>query len=166
MASIKCSEIFSRFYTKVEAYDILALSDEIRNEYLCGYLHSSISKPYTDRLFSSITITDPYYDEGVFVDGDLTYELKNKIDDSKDTEFVSELFGIGVALAWSEGKANSEVNMRQLIGTSAEKFYSQSAHSSGVQSIRDNLELAQRNLIRDRGAAYNAYLKNLKKSDS
>lgn len=166
MAVIKCGEIFSRFYTKVEAFDLLALDDKIRNEYLCSYLHTSASKPYTDRLFSSIAITDPYFNEDEFVDGDVTYELKNKIDDSKDTEFVTELFGIGIALAWSEGKANSEVNLRQLVGTSSEKFYSQSAHLSGVQNVRDKLELAQRDLIRDRGTVYNKYLKNLKKKES
>lgn len=56
---INTTDIFSRFYQKVEAYELFELTNNIQNEFLCGYLHSASSKPNIKRPFSSIATTDP-----------------------------------------------------------------------------------------------------------
>lgn len=162
MASISFQEIYSRFFTKVEAYDLFdeGISDEARNELLCSYVHSAIGKPYVSRLFSSLDIDDPFTVDGDLVDGLINYELKTTADDFSDKEFVSELLGYGMALSWIEPKVVSLVNIAQMIGTNDEKWFSQATHLKELQELRDSLLSAQRGIIRDRGYVFNSRLKD------
>lgn len=65
-------DIYSRFYLKVEDYKIAGLDQDIANEILKGYLQSTISKPFTRRLFSSIS-----YDFDV---GEIEYTMMDSLD--------------------------------------------------------------------------------------
>lgn len=162
MASISFQEIYSRFFSKVEAYDLFdeGISDEARNELLCAWVHSAIGKPYVSRLFSSLDVDDPLSVDGDLIDGAINYELNNKISEFADNEFIAELLGYGMALAWVEPKVASLTNIVQFFGTNDEKFYNQANHLSELRNLRDDFVSAQRGLIRDRGYVSNSYLRS------
>lgn len=161
MLSISYEEIFSRFYTKVEAYDLMTLYNDVtmQNVTLCSWLHSAISAPYVYRLFSTITL--PKEDNIVELsdnDNVIEFELNHSIDDYSDKNFIIEILSYGIALAWIEPKVNSLTNISQMFGSSAEKWYSQSMHLNEIRNLRDDLYNKQRSLIRDRGYSSNDYL--------
>lgn len=160
MASISFQEIYSRFFSKVEAYDLFdeGISDEARNELLCAWVHSAIGKPYVSRLFSSLDIDDPLSVDGDLIDGQINYELKHTVDDFSDEEFLIELLAYGMALSWIEPKIASLTNIALLVGTSDERWLSQATHLKELQELRDSLLSAQRGIIRDRGYVSNNYL--------
>ena len=166
-SQINYKEIYSQFFLKIEGYDIFDenISDEYREQLLCSWLHSSIGKPYVNRLFSTVTLTDPYQDEDpeigeiIDMDGIIEYELKNKIDEGfNDKQFIIEVLAYGMALCWLEPKVYSLTNIAQFFGTSDEKFYAQQTHLSELRNLRDDLINHQRSLIRDRGYANNTYI--------
>lgn len=161
---IKLSEIFSRFYSKVEANDLFfdGMSEDIRLGFLCEYLHTAASEPYVTRLFASLSIVDSYVEGEEVIDGTLEYDLKRYMDKSEtkslDKEFVIEVFAMGMGLAWVDSKTKSLTNIEQMVGTSNEKYYSQAAHLAGITDLKKDLYIEQRALIRDRGAVGNKYL--------
>ena len=172
-SQIYYKEVYSQFFLKIEGYDIFDknISDEYREALLCSWLHSSIGKPYVNRLFSTVTLSDPYQDEDpdtgeiIDMDGIIEYELKNKIDeDFGDKQFVIEVLAYGMALCWLEPKIYSLTNIAQFFGTSDEKYYSQQSHLSELRNLRDDLINHQRSLIRDRGYSNNSYINGTSRS--
>jgi len=172
-SQIYYKEVYSQFFLKIEGYDIFDknISDEYREALLCSWLHSSIGKPYVNRLFSTVTLSDPYQDEDpdtgelIDVDGMIEYELNNVIDeDFGDKQFVIEVLAYGMALCWLEPKIYSLTNIAQFFGTSDEKFYAQQTHLSELRNLRDDLINHQRSLIRDRGYSNNSYINGTSRS--
>lgn len=150
MASIEYDDIFSRFYTKVEAYDLLKLSRTNVSEMLISWLHSATFNPYVRRLFKSASLDD---DEEVF-----TYEMQYSIDEEADNEFVIEVLAYGIVYEWINPRVNSTSNLRQMFGSSDEKWYSQASHLAELRGVRDEANARLRSLIRDRGYTNNTYL--------
>ena len=172
-SQIYYKEVYSQFFLKIEGYDIFDknISDEYREALLCSWLHSSIGKPYVNRLFSTVTLSDPYQDEDpdtgelIDVDGMIEYELNSVIDeDFGDKQFVIEVLAYGMALCWLEPKIYSLTNIAQFFGTSDEKYYSQQSHLSELRNLRDDLINHQRSLIRDRGYSNNSYINGTSRS--
>lgn len=161
MLSISYEEIFSRFYTKVEAYDLMNLFKDVKmqNVILCSWLHSALSAPYVFRLFSTIVIPEEDNIEDLSdKNNKIEFELNYSINDYSDKNFIIEVLSYGIALAWIEPKVNSLVNISQMFGSSAEKWYAQANHLSEIRALRDDLNIKQRSLIRDRGYSNNDYL--------
>lgn len=170
MTSISYAEIYSSFVMKIEGYDLFspAMSEDMRNEFLSSFLHSTLSRDYVMRLFSSITDTPPYdevipatdeeEEHTVHHDGVIEYELNYELGEFQDKLFVQNILGTGMALAWLEPKINSIRNISQMIGTSDEKFYAQANHLSQLLVLKEDLTAELRGLIRDRGYAHNTYL--------
>ncbi len=159
MASMTYEEVYSRFFTKVEAYDLLSERmdiDNVREEFMCNWLHSAIYNPYIRKQFSSIEMDD--------IESSFEYTLRYSIDDSADKDFILEVLSYGMMFAWVEPKVNSITNIVQTFGTSDEKFYSQAAHLSELRALRDDMDRKVRSLIRDRGYLNNAYLDGKAKS--
>lgn len=150
MTSLNYNEVFSIFYSRVEAYDFLSLKNDEVNEFLCSWIRSVISKPYIRRLFTSISI-----DDEIQV---LSYELKYSVDEDSDRYFVTEILGLGIAIQWLEPKINSTMNIAQMFGSKEEKFFSQSQHLKELRDLKESLHHEQRSMIRDRGYAWNSYL--------
>lgn len=172
-SQIYYKEVYSQFFLKIEGYDIFDknISDEYREALLCSWLHSSIGKPYVNRLFLTVTLSDPYQDEDpdtgelIDVDGMIEYELNNVIDeDFGDKQFVTEVLAYGMALCWLEPKIYSLTNIAQMFSTSDERFFSQSSHLSELRNLRDDLINHQRSLIRDRGYSNNSYINGTSRS--
>ena len=161
MLSISYEEIFSRFYTKVEAYDLMNLFKDVKlqNAILCSWLHSALSAPYVFRLFSTITLPEEDDIEDLSnIDNKIEFELNYSVSDYSDKNFIIEVLSYGIALAWTEPKVNSLVNISQMFGSSAEKWYAQANHLAEIRALRDDLIIKQRSLIRDRGYSNNDYL--------
>lgn len=152
MTSIQYDEIFSRFYTKVEAFDFLyeTMTSEMMAEHLLIWLHSAISYPYIRKLFKSIEIDD----ENMI----LTYELNYSIDEYSDQEFIIEILACGIVYNWIEPKVKSITNIYQNFTSSEQKFYSQSNHLSELRELCSDADARIRSLIRDRGFFNNLYL--------
>lgn len=169
MSSISFSEVYSNFFTKVEGYDLfdLHLSPELRNDFLCSWLHSAVGDSYVMSLFSSISVIDPEVitivnDEGQEVqenkDGIIEYELKYTNNDIADQHFVQEVLGYSMALAWVTPKVNSLVNLQMLVADGQTKWYSQSNHLTALETVKTNLESRRDHLISMRSSTSNTYL--------
>lgn len=165
MPSITYDEVFSRFFTKVEAYDIFSenLDINMQTELLCSWLHSAASDVYFRRLFDTFIITDEDIideesGEVLYYAKTISYQMKKEIDSFIDTDFVLEVLAYGMALAWIEPKVNSILNISQMFGSNDEKFYAQSNHVAQLRSMRDDIMIKKRNMIRDRGYIWNDYL--------
>lgn len=150
MASLNYEKIYSRLFTKIEAYDFIDLSEEMLNEFLCNWVHSAAANPYVRRLFSAFSLDDEIQA--------MSYEMKYSIDELSDEEFVIEIFTLGTAIAWLEPKINSITNIAQMFGSKDEKFYSQSQHLSELRDLLGDFKKQQRRMIADRGYAWNSYL--------
>lgn len=152
MASLNYDNVYSRFFTKVEAFDFIYedLTEEMMAEFMSTWLHSAVAYPYIRRLFSTVSLDD---EEKIF-----EYELRYQIDEFSDTEFVTEVLAYGMMYCWLEPKVRSITNIVQTFTSTEQKFYSQSNHLSELRALLSDSELKIRALIRDRGYMYNTYL--------
>lgn len=150
MASLKFEKIYSRFFSKIQAYDFLELSEDQLTAFLSDWLRSAFSKPYVRRLFNSF-VADEEIQE-------FTYEIKYSVDEYADEDFIVEIFSLGMIMEWLEPKINNILNISQMFGSKEEKFYSQSNHLNELRLLRDNVYKKQRRMIADRGYAWNSYL--------
>jgi len=150
MTSLDYNKIYSRLFSKIEAYDFIDLSEETLNEFLCNWVHSAAANPYVRRLFSSLTFDDELEQ--------LSYEMKYVVDEFADEEFTIEILTLGTAIAWLEPKINSITNINQFFGSKDEKWFSQASHLSELRGLLSDFKKQQRRMIADRGYAWNSYL--------
>ena len=150
MASLDYNKIYSRLFSKIEAYDFLELPEDELNDFLCNWIHSASANPYVRRLFNSFNLDDEILT--------ISYEMKYSVDEFSDEEFITEILTFGVVVAWLEPKINSINNIAQMFGSKEEKFYSQSQHLSELRNLVNNAKKQQRRMIADRGYAWNSYL--------
>ena len=150
MASLDYNKIYSRLFSKIEAYDFLELPEDELNDFLCNWIHSASANPYVRRLFKSFNLDDEILT--------ISYEMKYSVDEFSDEEFITEILTFGVVVAWLEPKVNSINNIAQMFGSKEEKFYSQSQHISELRNLVNDAKKQQRRMIADRGYAWNSYL--------
>lgn len=150
MTSLQFVKIYSRLFSKIEAYDFIELSEDMLNEFLCNWIHSASANPYVRRLFKTFSLDDEIQE--------ITYEMKYSVDEFADSEFVTEILTLGVVVAWLEPKINSINNIAQIFGSKEEKFFSQSQHISELRALVNDSKKQQRRMITDRGYAWNTYL--------
>ena len=151
MVLVNFDDIYSRFYSKVEALDVVTLIEEDARDMMCEWLKSVKSHPKVRRLFSSINLNDTF--------SECTFTLKNPIDDDSDADFITELFAVGIAWKWSEPKYFSALNTMQFFGGKEEKFYSQANHMSALNELYLKGEENLIKTIRDYGYINNSYLR-------
>lgn len=158
MSTIAYNEIYSSFFRKVEAYDLLRddLEDSQKNDLLHEWLIQAVSDPYVRRLFNSLEIVDENIDDGIT--DSVVYEIAESVDNTSDRYFVIEILAYGIMIAWLSPKLNSLINIVQFIGTADEKYYSQAAHLQQLRALYEDVENRQRKLIRDRGYIWNEYV--------
>jgi len=152
MASLDYEDVTSRFYAKVEAFDFIYenISDETMDDFIFEWIRSSIAYPYIRRLFKTVDVDD---DRGI-----ITYDLRYKLDDYSDQEFVIELLASAMVRAWVKPKVFSITNILQYMGTSDGRFYSQAMHLSELRALLEDTEKEIRGMIRDRGYLNNSYI--------
>lgn len=150
MTSLSYQNFNSRFFSKVQAYDILDLTEIQLTGFMTNWLHSAFSKPYIRRLFSSFLMDDEIQE--------VQFEMKYVVDTNTDADFIYELISMGMIIEWLEPKINSILNISQMYGSKEEKFYAQANHLSQLQALKDSLYQSQRRMIADRGYAWNTYI--------
>ena len=150
MTSLNYDKIYSRLFSKIEAYDFIELPEDDLNDFLCNWIHSASANPYVRRLFKTFSLDDEVLE--------ISYEMKYSVDEFSDEEFITEIFALGVIVAWLEPKVNSINNIAQMFGSKEEKFYSQSQHISELRGLVNDSVKKQRRMIADRGYAWNTYL--------
>ena len=150
MTSLSYQNFNSRFFSKVQAYDILDLTEIQLTGFMTNWLHSAFSKPYIRRLFSSFIMDDEIQE--------VQFEMKYVVDEFSDIDFIYEIISIGMIIEWLEPKINSVQNIMQMYGSKEEKFYAQANHLNQLQSLKDSLYQSQRRMIADRGYAWNKYI--------
>ena len=135
-------DVFSRFYLRVEDYNIVGLDEEIVNEMLYGYLKSVISKPFVRRLFSSITVDDDVEE--------IEYTMRESWGSDADQDFVEELLSMGMIVEWLNPRYNSMQNTSQFFSNSDAKFFSQANHMTELKAMLEKAQNDLRKYIRDR----------------
>lgn len=150
MASLNYSDIFSGFYRKAEAYDLIDVPSLQGEELMKGWLHSAVNTSFIRRLFASLTIDDDTEE--------MVFELSSPTTDDADIGFVSELLSTALVIQWLEPKINSTLNVLQVFGSNEEKYYSQSNHLAQLQDLSKSLKNEVRQAIADRTITTNSYL--------
>ncbi len=150
MTSLTYDVIYSRLFSKIEAYDFIELPEDELNDFMCNWIHSASANPYVRRLFKSFSLDDEIQE--------IFYEMKYPIDEFSDNEFIVEILSLGMVVSWLEPKVNSINNIAQMFGSKDEKFYSQSQHISELRGLVKDSKKQQRRMIADRGYAWNTYL--------
>lgn len=150
MTSIKYNKIYSRLFTKIEAYDFIKLPEDALNEFLCDWIHSASANPNVRKLFSALTLDDELQN--------LSYEIKYSVDESSDAEFIIEIISMGMAIAWLEPKVESFKTIAQTYASKEEKYYSEAQHISELRGLLKDLQSRQRRMITDRSGIWNTYL--------
>lgn len=143
-------DIYSRFYLRVEDYNIVGLEKKLVENMMNGWMKSVLSKPYVRRLFATLD-----NDEDV---EEIEYELKFSVSDEEDQDFVEELIATGMTVEWLRPKYNSTLLTSQFFSNSEQKFFSQANHMTELKDMYHRAENDLRKLIRDRGYINNQYL--------
>ncbi len=138
-------DIYSRFYLSVQDYDIVNLDEDVVDEMLMGYLKAVLSDIYVRRLYSKLS-----FDSDV---GELTYTLREPVDDDFDKEYTEELISKGMIIKWLQPRYDSVLNTSQFFGNSEQKFFAQSNHMAQLKEMLTKAQLDFRRFIRDRGYA-------------
>lgn len=145
-------EIYSRFYQRVEDYNIVGLKENLVREMMFGWVKSVLSLPYVRRLFDTLVI-----DEDI---EEIDYTMKFPVSDDEDKDFFDELVALGMVVEWLKPKYNSTLNTSQYFSNSEQKWYSQANHMAELREMYRIAKLELRKFIRDRGYINNSYIES------
>lgn len=151
MLSIEFDVIYERFLSQTQAYDLLTLQEDDARQKLEAWLKSVKSSPRVRKMFTSCTV--------IAETETIECELKNKVDDESDTEFVVEMLGLGLIWKWVSEQYNSVLLTKQYLGSGQKKFYSQSAHMKEMHDMFKQAKSEFFGFIRDHGTYNNSYIK-------
>lgn len=158
MTSVTFDEIYSRFYTKAEAFDIIGADEPIVGEMMQEWLRSALFYPHIQKLFSQFEIVTELDDDTGEEKPGITFTMAYPINESYDREFVIDVLSYGMVYGWVQPKVTSITNVTQFFGETDSKFYSQATHLSELRALRNDIEAKIRGMIRDRGFFKNDYL--------
>lgn len=152
MPSICYKQVYERFFTKVQAYDLAFynMANDLAQQVMCSYLHASIYYPMIRKLFNTVALDD--------TEETITYEMVYTVDEDSDAQFLLDLLGAEMAVKWVAPKVSNLTTISQFFGTSESKYFSQAAHLEQLMALKESLENHVRSLIADRGAENNTYL--------
>ena len=143
-------DIYSRFFLRVEDYNIVGLDTNLVNEMMNGWMKSVLSQPYIRRLFDTLT-----FDEDI---EQIEYTMKYPISEDEYKDFVEELIALGMVAEWVSPKYHSTLLTSQFYSNSEQKYYSQANHMTELKDMYHRAKNDVRKLIRDRGYINNVYI--------
>lgn len=151
MVSITFEAIYSRFLSKVEAYELIEMLEADAYDTMEEWLKSVCAIPRLRKMFKLCSM-----DSKVRT---IDCELKNSQgNDEADVELIIELMGLGIAWKWVTPRYLSTLNAAQMISGKEVKFFSQSSHLAELSNMYKNTKEEFYNTIRDYGVLYNSYL--------
>lgn len=142
--------IFSRFRGKVTDYDFLSYSDADLQTIQTDMLKAACAKPRVRQIFRTYGFDEDFQE--------LTFELRNPVDDFSDAEYVTELLALGMAIEWYQPKIDDILYGAPMIGGKEEKKLIDS-RKENIQRL-DSMKVEQAKMIRDYGYMYNSYIKD------
>lgn len=144
-------EIYSKFLGLIESYEILSLDRSDAYAQMGEWMQKVVNMPKVRKLFTSISL-----------DGDVmevTYELRNSIDEAYDRGFVENLLANGMVIGWLEPRMESERLIRQFFSGKEVKNFAQSQQiTSVIELYKEARKVVDKDYIRDHG--YSALLIN------
>lgn len=149
MISCSYATIFSRFHGKITDPKLASLDENDLLEYENEWLHTAMGNAYLMDIFNSFDADDDIQE--------MTFELKNPVNDFSDKEYVIRLFSLAMTINWLEPQVNSILYTAPMIGGKEEKKLLD-GHSDMIKSyesmkIQLNKEVASKNSFK------NEYLK-------
>lgn len=144
-------EIYSNFLGLIAGYEIAELSKKDAYALMEEWLMKTISRPKVRKLFSSISV-DSDTEE-------VSYELRQPLDEDTDKLFVETLFANGMVIGWLSPRMKTELLVDQIYGTKEEKWFAQANHMSEVRQLYKKAETElDKDYTRDRG--YSVFILN------
>ena len=148
------NDIYSRFLIKIRDYEFAGLSEPNATEQMLEWLRSALSQPYIIRIFESISADDEI--------AEINYTLTSSVNEYTDRNFVEELLGYAMVIAWVEPKVKTTTLLNQMVTNSKEsKFYAQQSHIAQLRELLADAENKVRSMLRDKGYIWNSYLGNV-----
>jgi hypothetical protein len=142
-------EIYSQFYTKINDPTFFKkYSKEEAYELMRNWLHSIVAIPQFRNCFTSITLDDEILE--------ITFELKNSIDEYSDNYFVKDVFTQGLVISWMQQEVDNVVNYSTVIGGKDEKMILNNYRNNMARL--DELKIQFKKTIRDYGYIKNDYI--------
>lgn len=106
------NDIYSRFLNKIRDYEFAGLPEPNATEQMREWLQSALSHTYIYRIFATFSADDEI--------AEIEYTLKSSVDDYSDKNFVEELLGNAMVIAWVEPKVKTSTLLNQMITNSKE----------------------------------------------
>jgi len=150
MLSVAYDEIFSRFLSQVEAYDLVMDDEDVAKEKLNEWLRSIKSNPRVRKSFATLSLDN--------LENNINFDLKIPEDDDSDIDFVTEIFALGISWKWATAKYLSAKNTEQYFGSGDRKFFAQSNHMDKLHDMYKETRSAMFGMLRDRNTYKNTYL--------
>jgi arsenate reductase-like glutaredoxin family protein len=148
------NDVYSRFLIKIRDYEFAGLPEPNATEQMLEWLRSALSQPYIIRIFESISADDEI--------AEINYTLTSSVNEYTDKNFVEELLGSAMVIAWVEPKVKTTTLLNQMVTNSKEqKFYAQQSHIAQLRELLADAENKVRSMLRDRGYIWNSYLGNV-----
>lgn len=142
-------EIYSQFYSKeTDPTFFKKYSKDEAYELMRTWLHSIIATPYVRKCFSTITLDDELLE--------LTFELKNSIDEDSDNYFVKDILAQGMVICWMQQQIDKAVSLATVIGGKEEKTILNN-YKNNIARLEE-LKVYLRKVIRDYGYFNNDYI--------
>ena len=113
MPSIEYDDVYKRALTKINDLDLANYTEEDFKEYMKEWLHSSISKPYLRKKFSSFSFNDDFEE--------INFSLVDPVDDDYDSQFVISALAKGLIVNYFPSKLETTANLAVMIGGKEEK---------------------------------------------
>lgn len=148
MPSLEYETIFTRFLGKITDYSIASMDEDSMNEMLTEYLTFALSLPEVEKLFKTLNVDEDMEE--------ITFSLRNSINESADIRFVTDILLTGMQIAWLEPQVYSHQVTLQMFGGKEEKFYSQSNQLQQLRELLEQNEIRLKKKIRDHNY-YNFY---------
>ena len=142
-------EIYSQFYSKeTDPTFFKKYSKDEAYELMRTWLHSIVATPYVRKCFSTITLDDELLE--------LTFELKNSIDEDSDNFFVKDILAQGMVICWMQQQIDKTVSLATVIGGKEEKTILNN-YKNNIARLEE-LKVYLRKVIRDYGYFNNDYI--------
>ena len=142
-------EIYSQFYSKkTDPTFFQKYSKDEAYELMKNWLHSLVAMPYIRKCFSTITLDDEILE--------MTFVLKNSINEESDNYFVKDIFAQGLAICWMRQHIDKAVSLATVIGGKEEKTILNNYKNNMARL--EQLEVQLRKAIRDYGYINNEYV--------
>ena len=100
-------DIYSRFVIKVRDCEFAGLPEPDATEQMLDWLRSALSQPYIYRIFDTFSADDEI--------AEMEYTLTSSVNDYADKNFVEELLGYQMVVAWVTPKVQTTTLLHQMI---------------------------------------------------